>query len=220
MEQEFWQALSRALAQQHSKLGGEAESFAAAVLIPLLWRNGQLELLFEVRAHSLKWQPGEICFPGGRIEATDGSAEAAAVRETAEELGLDRAAIQVIGRLPAIHSPIGVVLHPVVGTWPAALPLAPGRGEVAATFTVPLAFFLHTEPKQAHMEMGTRPMEDFPFDWLADYPRGWKRRKTYPIWFYRYEGHVIWGLTAEVVRRFLAAHHACAAADTDEEKDI
>ncbi|NEU34154.1 CoA pyrophosphatase, partial [bacterium LRH843] len=57
-----------------------------AVLVPLVQKQDELHVLFEVRAHHLRRQPGEICFPGGKIEPNDSTPQDAAVRETTEEL--------------------------------------------------------------------------------------------------------------------------------------
>ncbi|MBP2628776.1 MAG: hydrolase [Firmicutes bacterium] len=177
--------------------------FSAAVLVPLILENNQLHLLFEVRSSHLSWQPGEICFPGGRIEATDSSLLSAAVRETTEELGLAKGQIQVLGSLYEVVSPIGVRLSPYVGYITDAHLIKPSPGEVSEVFTVPLEFLLTTEPTIGHMERGTRPLADFPFELLPGYSDKWKSRKNYEVLFYKYNQYVIWGLTARVLHNFL-----------------
>jgi len=179
------------------------EYFNAAVLVPLIWENGQLAVLFQVRSAHLSWQPGEICFPGGRIEATDSSFLSAAVRETAEELGLRAEQIQVLGSLHEVVSPIGVRLYPFVGYITDAHLMNPSQDEVSEVFTVPLEFLVETQPIIGHMERCTRPLADFPFELLPEYSDKWKSRKTYQVLFYKYHRHVIWGLTAQVLHNFL-----------------
>lgn len=176
--------------------------FPAAVLIPLVERNNALAVLFEVRASQLSWQPGEVCFPGGRVETLDINSEATAVRETAEELGISPGNIQVLGEMNEVVSPIGVILKPHIGRIIAAN-FHLSHDEVAEVFTVPLDFLLASEPLAAHMEMGNRPLDDFPFALVPDYSPEWKRRRTYEVLFYQYEGRVIWGLTAQVLADFL-----------------
>jgi len=179
------------------------EYFSAAVLVPLIWENDQVKVLFEVRSHHLSWQPGEICFPGGRIEAVDTSFLSAAVRETTEELGLRVGQIQVLGALHEVVSPIGVRLHPFVGYITDAHLIIPSQDEVAEVFTVPLEFLLGVEPIIGHMERCTRPLADFPFELMPGYSNKWKSRKNYQVLFYQYNQHVIWGLTAQVLHNFL-----------------
>ena len=185
----------------------------AAVLIPIIWKNDQLNLLFQVRSAHLAWQPGEICFPGGRIEATDDSPQSAAVRETAEELGLAAGQIQVLGALSEVVSPIGVRLYPYVGHITDSHLINPSQDEVAEIFTVPLKFLLEVEPIIGHMERCTRPLADFPLELLPGYSDKWKSRKNYQVLFYKYDQHVIWGLTAQVLHDFLKIYKENLAPD-------
>lgn len=179
------------------------EYFNAAVLVPLIWEKDQLSVLFEVRSPHLSWQPGEICFPGGRIEPLDSSLLSAAVRETTEELGLAIDQIQILGSLHEVVSPIGVRLYPFVGYLTDAGHINPSPGEVSEVFTVPLEFLLTAEPIIGHMERCTRPLDDFPFELLPGYSENWQRRKNYQVLFYKYNQYVIWGLTAQVLHNFL-----------------
>lgn len=184
--------------------------FSAAVLVPLIWQDGQLAVVFEVRSSQLTRQPGEICFPGGHIEDQDVNALEAAVRETSEELGIAGNKIEVLGSLGEFVSPIGVKLYPFVGCIADGVAIKPSQEEVSEIFTVPLSFLLTTEPIVGHMEAVTRPLADFPFSILPDYSPDWKRRTTYPIFFYQYQQYVIWGLTAQVLKHFL---HVCRLAE-------
>lgn len=199
----FITRMSAALARQHRNQFASYAFFQAAVLVPVVRMNNKFHILFEVRSSHLTWQPGEICFPGGKIEEADGTPQEAALRETSEELGIDAHAVQVLGTLDDIISPIGVMLFPTVGFVPADIVMHPNATEVAETFTVPLEFLLSAEPVTATMEMGTRPLTGFPFDMVPGYSRDWKRRGTYTVLFYRYRDYVIWGLTAHVLSSFI-----------------
>lgn len=179
----------------------------SAVLVPLIVEKGELAVLFEVRSAALNWQPGDICFPGGRIEAGDAAPVAAAIRETSEELGLAVKNITVLGALDKIIANIGVVVYPFVGYLTSIDKSQLNTQEVAEVFTVPLSFLLTTEPVTAHMNMATKPMDGFPFELLpSDYPRDWKVRTSYCVSFYQYGRYVIWGLTAQILRDFLEAY--------------
>ena len=199
----FITRMSAALARQYRNQFASYAFFQAAVLVPVVRMNNKFHILFEVRSSHLTWQPGEICFPGGKIEEADGTPQQAALRETSEELGIDAHAVQVLGTLDDIISPIGVMLFPTVGFVPADIVMHPNATEVAETFTVPLEFLLSAEPVTATMEMGTRPLTGFPFDMVPGYSRDWKRRGTYTVLFYRYRDYVIWGLTAHVLSSFI-----------------
>lgn len=179
----------------------------SAVLVPLVIDKGELSVLFEVRAANLNWQPGDICFPGGRIEAEDAAPVAAAIRETSEELGLASEHITVLGTLDKIIANIGVVVYPFVGYLTGTEKFQPNVREVAEIFTVPLSFLLSTAPLTGQMNMATRPKGEFPFEFLPpDYPRDWKVRTAYRVNFYQYGRYVIWGLTAQVLRDFLESY--------------
>ena len=167
-----------------------------AVLIPLLERDSEPHILFEVRSANVA-QAGEISFPGGHLEAGE-SAQDAAARETCEELLLDPWQVQVLapmhrmtdrGKL-VIDSFLGV-LHDYKGSF---LP-----DEVSSIFTVPLAWFFENEPEIYPAEMVVNTPEDFPYELI---PGGRSYRFfRFPkqFYFYRVQGEIIWGITAELL---------------------
>ena len=175
-----------------------------AVLCPLVERPDGLHLLFEVRAEGLR-QAGEVCFPGGRMEPGE-SAEQCALRETEEELGIPAAEVQLLGESDFLCNQRGFLLRPVIGlvseAGMAALKASPA--EVAEVFTVPLAFFRQTEPEVYSYDLIPHIPADFPYEAMGispDYP--WSRgRSDVPVWYY--EGHVIWGMTARILRDILS----------------
>ena len=85
-----------------------------AVLVPLVERDGELYVLYEVRAAKMRRQPGEVCFPGGRIEGAE-TPEQCALRETQEELGIPSSAIQILGRLDFIAHRANFIMYPILG---------------------------------------------------------------------------------------------------------
>ena len=201
---DFCDRLGSVLKNRSCDIENESDYFTSAVLVPLVRQNGRLGVLFEVRSAGLNWQPGDICFPGGRIELDDAGPMEAAVRETTEELGLPDTAIEILGPLSYMVSPIGVMLYPFAAYIKDYDLIRPNHGEVAEVFVAPLDYLLSSEPLTAHMELATRPLPDFPLELLENsYAKDWKRRTTYPVLFYQYDGHVIWGLTARVLFGFL-----------------
>lgn len=172
-----------------------------ALLVPVWEEKGELSLLFEVRASTLHTQPGEICFPGGAVEPGEGPREAA-MRETAEELGLTPPLVELGPGLPPVWRRAGESIYPFLGRlcpgWQEKLTL--GEGEVAEVFSVPLAFFRDTPPEVYRCVQETIPPADFPNERVG-HPEGypWKRGETtVPLW--TWENRVIWGLTARVVQ--------------------
>ncbi len=175
----------------------------AAVLLPLVKDAGELSFLFEVRALTLKRQPGEICFPGGRVECRDKDFAAAAVRETCEELGLTPADIELCGELDALVSNGGPIIHPFVGLLSRTEAIHCSAAEVQEIFTVPLRHLLVQTPRQYTMETARRPKGDFPYALVPHMERGWRTGKDYTVYFYQYGEYVIWGLTARILHAFL-----------------
>lgn len=199
----FRRRLEARLANHVAAVENAGDYFSAAVVVPLVEQDGEPALLFEVRSSQLAWQPGEICFPGGRIEPEDADAEAAAVRETYEELRLRQGELTIVGPQDYVVSPIGVIVYPFVGYISGAARIRPNPEEVAEIFTVPLDFFIANDPVVATMEVATKPAAGFPLQLLpAGYPTGWRPRTAYPVLFYKYERYVIWGLTARIVNNF------------------
>ena len=176
----------------------------AAVLLPLVQTEEGIAVLFEERAHSLRRQPGQICFPGGKVECADANNFAVtAVRETCEELGLAPEDITICGELDSLVTHMGPIIHPFVGMLKDISKISFNPSEVERVFTVPLQALLSMTPRRCSMELADHPGEDFPFDLVPDRMRGWRKHKQYYVYFYEYGGHVIWGLTARMLHAFL-----------------
>src|SRR5690554_5912484 len=125
----------------------DAEFRYYGVLVPIINEDNQLHLLFEVRSHRLRRQPGEICFPGGKKEPGETFKETA-IRETMEELNILRNNIEILGMLPSVSThynniiyPFAAILHDVDSR-----NISFNKGEVDHIFTVPLRFFLENPP--------------------------------------------------------------------------
>ena len=191
-------ALRRRYGGHTPGLLGAARS--CAVLAPLLETRSGPCLLFETRAAGLR-QGGEVCFPGGWMEPGE-TPEDCALRETEEELSIPREEVDLLGPSDFICNQRGFLLRPVVGVVsPAGLAqMQPSPAEVAEVFTVPLDFFRRTPPVTARYRLIPSLPEDFPYE-AAGIPRdcAWSCGAVeVPSW--RYEGHVIWGMTARIVK--------------------
>lgn len=183
---------------------------SSAVLIPFLIRDGAYHVLYEIRAAKLRSQPGEICFPGGRIEAGETPMETA-VREATEELCIDRSRIEIVGALDDTIGPGTIplftyiaLLHDYEGTR--------SRAEVDAVFTQPLDWILANDPEIYRIDLERKMPEDFPYEYVPggrDYR--W-REQFYSVPFYpdlqtdlslfevprTQKMPVLWGVTARV----------------------
>lgn len=150
----------------------------AAVLVPIV-HGGVPGVLLTLRAAHLKNHPGQVAFPGGRTEAGDASAEAAALREAQEEIGLQPGHVELAGRLPDYVTGTGYRITPVLGLLPAGLALSPCEDEVAAIFTLPLSVLL--DPSAPQREHAT-----------------WRGRRR-SFWVWPHAEHRIWGATAAIL---------------------
>lgn len=183
---------------------GEDTAFRSAITIPLIERDGEWHVLFEVRALSMRKQPGDISFPGGKIDETDASPLAAALRETHEELGVAIDNISVLATLsPYIASPTFVVYPFVVKIEDPQALTAFNKDEVEEVFTVPVKWLLTHQPELHLVDVQPKPDTDFPYEKIArgtDYE--WQAR-AFEEWFYNYEIYTIWGLTARILKHFI-----------------
>jgi 8-oxo-dGTP pyrophosphatase MutT (NUDIX family) len=148
----------------------------AAVLVPV-WGD---RLILTKRASHLAHHPGQIAFPGGKVDASDASHEAAALREAEEEIGLPRGGVEVLGRLARHETVTGYDVTPVLGLVKDAFEARPEAGEVDEVFTVPLAHVLN--PANYSIERRL---------WRGE----WRRFYTVP-----YGPYYIWGATARILR--------------------
>jgi 8-oxo-dGTP pyrophosphatase MutT (NUDIX family) len=157
----------------------------AAVLAPLFLRDGADRLFLTKRRDDLPDHPGQVAFPGGAREG-DEDALACALRETAEEVGIDPATVEVLGRLPDRVSIAGFTVACFVGRVPEPRDLPFDRREVERVFDLPLADLL--DDSRWRYEDRSSPLGVF-------------RR----VPFFEGEGPVLWGLTGMFVRDLVAA---------------
>lgn len=194
------------LIRRQPRIQNEDEYFVSAVLLPIIKREGKLHVLFEVRSNHLLRQPGEICFPGGRVEVGEKSRpQDAAIREAVEELGISREQIVLIGPLDYLVTPPGTLIYPYLGMIEDCEQLAPNPEEVQEVFLVPLDHFLTNPPSMSNVEVATRYAEDFPFHRVApSYKEGWCKRWSFSVYFYEYDQRFIWGMTARILHNFIS----------------
>ncbi|AUD15166.1 MULTISPECIES: CoA pyrophosphatase [unclassified Planococcus (in: firmicutes)] len=174
-----------------------------AILLPLIEKEDGVHILFEVRSFEMRRQPGEICFPGGRIDHGDEDEEETALRETMEELGIRKEAISNVFPLDYIVSPFGMIVYSFAGFIDPDTDFKPNPPEVDSVFTVPLKFFLENEPRVYRIDFDIQPEESFPYDLIAGGENySWRARQV-DEFFYLYEDRVIWGLTAKILMHFM-----------------
>ncbi len=172
------------------------------VLIPFVKIDQQWHVLFEMRSSELRRQPGEICFPGGRLEINE-TAEQAAIRETCEELGISENDIKLIGPMDYLVTAFGDYLRPYVAVLEvsdiANIPF--NRQEVGSVFTVPINHFIENAPDYHYVKNHISANDDFPYHRIGREKRYNWRGRDYSVLFYQYQDKVIWGMTAKIVER-------------------
>ena len=173
----------------------------AAVMILIGEYQGEECIIFEKRALTLRSQPGDICFPGGKIEEGESPREAA-IRETIEELGIEPEDIELLGEMDYLISPYGSIMYPFVGVLKSK-ELRPNPTEVPSIIRIPLRFFMENEPLIHEVAIVPQLTEDFPYNRIVG-------GKTYNFskgkllqHFYTYEETNIWGFTAIITKAFV-----------------
>jgi 8-oxo-dGTP pyrophosphatase MutT (NUDIX family) len=163
---------------------------SAAVLVPLIHRDGALEVLYTRRSDRLASHRGQVAFPGGRFDQRDENLLAAALRETHEEVGIAPHHIRVLGTFPGRRTnATDIAVTPFVGLIEGDPVLTPDPKEVAEIFHVPLAAL--SDPRYRGSYRWKRP--------------GQNRASEFPAILY--DGQVIWGLTFALTLTFLDHIH-------------
>ena len=162
---------------------GERHLTPSAVLVPVIEGPTGLELLFTLRRNDLGSHPGQVSFPGGRVDPEDHDSLDTAMRECEEEIGVHRSDVHPLGRL----SDFPVITNFLITPWVAQItdvgPYAASQREVAEIFTVPLA-----------------RLQDISLRRTAVFSRFDKEERVY---FYHGGPHVIWGATAAILTELL-----------------
>lgn len=151
----------------------------AAVLLAFWLRPEGTSLILTKRSSHLQHHPGQIAFPGGKVDPTDAGPESAALRETWEETGLDPSQVNVLGQLPVHETVTGFAITPFVGLVHGAFNPVPEAGEVDEIFTVPAA---HVLTPQQYSVQGRR--------WMGE------QRRYYAV---PWGPYYIWGATARIL---------------------
>jgi 8-oxo-dGTP pyrophosphatase MutT (NUDIX family) len=192
------------------------EYFNSAVLIPLLFLNGEYNLLFEKRSAQIR-QGGEICFPGGEADRLkDSDMLETAVREACEELGINRNQISIIGCIDTFVGSMGVTVDSYLSELKinSIRELNIDKSEVEEVFSVPVSFFIQNPPEGYDLNIEVHPfrtdengrrVELFPARELKlpeRYYNSWQVRK-HKVWVYKTGERVIWGITAALIKEVI-----------------
>lgn len=174
----------------------------ASVLIPLVKNNEKYSILFELRSKKMRNQPGEISFPGGKIENNE-TAQEACIRETYEEIGIDKNKINIISPLDIYVSHANLIIHPYLGVIEDIDNLHINKDEVDHIFLVPINYLIKYDPNVYTNDVKIIPNKNFPYDKIPNKEKYKFAEGEYPVLFYEYKDYVIWGITARILENFL-----------------
>jgi 8-oxo-dGTP pyrophosphatase MutT (NUDIX family) len=147
---------------------------ASAVLIPLFYNQGQYYVVLTKRSEEVDFHKGQVCFPGGTRELSDSSLLQTALREVEEEIGLRAEDVEILGELDdSVTLTSNYVISPFVAFIPHPYPFKIDGREIREIFSIPLSFLLD----EANFKQ-----ESYEYD---------------------YEGYIIWGATARILKQFV-----------------
>ncbi len=178
------QRIKQILGHYHKNKIVDEKLTPSAVIVPLSYREGECHIFFTERSDEVNFHKGQICFPGGTREPGDASLLDTALREANEEIGLDAKDVEVLGELDDnLTVTTGYVISPFIAFIPYPYPFKVDRREIKEIFSVPLSALMDEAIFREELQS---------FD-----------GETMPVYFYEYEGHVIWGATARILKRFI-----------------
>lgn len=185
LSQDFPAALKTRLLARAPKANTEWDARPAAVLVPLYWADGEWHALFTERTHTVEDHKGQVAFPGGRADATDGTPVETALREAEEEIGLKRGDVTLLGQLDDLLTVTQYRVTPIVGTFPWPYPFVLSTAELSEVFGVPLRWLANPANRE-----------------IKAIDHALLRRKV-NVYYFHYQNHVIWGVTGKIVANLL-----------------
>lgn len=196
--------LLKTLIDGEKRIIGQSRYISSAVFIGIIRIEEKEFIILEKRALHIR-QGGEISFPGGKYDVEDKTTEYTAIRETIEELGVTRDKIEMLGKFGSLVSPNGIILEVYVGyiNIQNIEEVKYSSAEVEKVILVPLDFFLENPPRVEMIGMENIPMFSTSELKLPErYGNSWTGCPR-EVYFYNYQGDIIWGLTAEIIYEFI-----------------
>jgi 8-oxo-dGTP pyrophosphatase MutT (NUDIX family) len=181
--EEFKRWVQARLASRVRHTENDPNLICAAVLIPLLYRDGEWHVLVTQRTEQVEHHKGQISFPGGARDIEDAGLGATALRETFEEIGVPPERVEILGQLDDLPTISHFIVTPFVGVIPHPFAYRLNRSEVEAVVEVPLSFLRDA----THLRVEQREHEG----------------RLHEVLFWEYGPYVIWGATARILKTLL-----------------
>ena len=176
------QKLKQALSRREKQCIVDPKRISAAVLLPIYYKQGQYYILFIKRTEWVEKHKGEISFPGGVHEERDKTLLDTALRETAEEIGLPADEVEILGELDdEVSIKTNYVISPFVALFPWPYPFKVDGKETEEIIEAPISALLNKGYSRQEIRDG----------------------ETVTSYFYNYQGRIIWGTTARILKKFL-----------------
>jgi 8-oxo-dGTP pyrophosphatase MutT (NUDIX family) len=176
--------LQKILAQRQKRYINDESRIPSAVMVPIYQKQGHYSIVFIRRTETVKTHKGQISFPGGARDSRDRTLLHTAVRECHEEIGLKTRDIDIIGEMDdEITTTSNYIVTPFVAMIPWPYRFTRNRDEVAEIIEIPINALL----EKGHLKANTETLEDKPIESFT----------------YYYQGKVIWGATARILKKLL-----------------
>lgn len=180
----FIRSLKNTLSLKIERNPNDKKYRVAAVILPLISRNNRWNVLFTKRTETVDHHRGEFSFPGGIVEKSDKNEMDAAIRETEEEIGIKKKDIVILGALPTELTAVSYFLiHPFVGAINPSASFIINHDEIDRILEVPLDALISMKNVREQL-----------FEHAGN---------KFNVYFYDYQGDVIWGATARILKQFL-----------------
>jgi 8-oxo-dGTP pyrophosphatase MutT (NUDIX family) len=178
------QSLKKIFGHYHKKENTDLSLTPSAVILPIYYEEDQVHILFTRRSDLVFHHKGQICFPGGSYKHGDANLLQTALRESEEEIGLKSKDVEILGELDDISTTTsGYSISPFIALIPHPYQFKINYQEISRIFSIPL----------------TKLMDD---NILKYWHRG-GGQQCQPSYYYHYEDHIIWGVTARILSQFL-----------------
>ena len=176
-------AVRKVLSQRVAQTVAGPSMMPAAVLLLLYPKDGEYCILLNKRSEQVEYHKGEISFPGGARDPEDNDFLDTALRETEEEMGINRADVNVLGELDEVTTRSQFRVKVFVGEIPPSYPFKPSAIEIAEVLEIPISSL--QDP--ANLRVDTR----------------WENGALFTNYTYAYNEHLVWGATAKILQQFL-----------------